>query len=242
MSLPPVLPKILSWLITLLMPVVLMLGAVRLVLAPWYVEVEYRTPAFPADLYGFTQADRLKYSHIALDYLLNDAGIAYLGDLHFENGGVAPMESCQFIDEYDGDCTRMYNNRELKHMVDVKLVLGRVLDLFYSLLVGLGLLGVWAWRGGWLEAFKAGLGRGGWLTAGLIVVILAFVVIAFYPFFTFFHNLFFASGTWTFYWSDTLIRLFPGRFWQDTFIWVGGFAALAGVLLGLGLAPWRKRG
>lgn len=234
------LTKAASLLIMVFMPVILMLGAVRLVLAPWYVEVEYHMPGFPADMYGFTQADRLKYSHIALDYLLNDAGIDFLGDLHFENGGMAPMQSCQFIEEYDGDCTRMYNNRELSHMVDVKIVLGQVLNVLYAALVFLALVGVWAWRTGWLGDYLQAAGRGGWLTVGLIVVILAFVVIAFYPFFTFFHNLFFAEGTWTFYWSDTLIRLFPGRFWQDTFIWVGGFAAVIGLVLGLKFAPFKK--
>jgi len=235
-----ILPKAFSLLITVLMPIILMLGAVRLVLAPWYVEVEYRMPAFPADAYGFTQADRLKYSHIALEYLLNDADITFLSQWHFENGGVAPMQSCQFIDEYDGDCTRMYNNRELSHMVDVKIVLGQVMNVLYGSLIFLALGGVWAWSSGWLAEYLRGVGRGGWLTTGLIVVILAFVVVAFYPFFTFFHNLFFAEGTWTFYWSDTLIRLFPGRFWQDTFIWVGGFAALVGLGLGLKFAPRKK--
>jgi uncharacterized membrane protein len=72
----------------------------------------------------------------------------------------------------------------------------------------------------------------------LILTVLAFVVLAFYPFFVFFHNVFFESGTWTFYWSDTLIRLFPARFWQDTFIWVGGMTVLAGVILGQSLLPF----
>ncbi len=237
----PSVQRIISILLTGLVPVLLALGAVRAVLAPWYVEVEYRMPGFPADFYGFTQADRLKYSKIALDYLVNNAGISFLGDLHFPDGQMAPMDSCQFIQDYDGDCTRMYNNRELKHMVDVKLVLGKIINVFYGLVIAVGLFGVWAWRGKWLPSYLRGLGRGGWLTVGLIVFILAFVVLAFYPFFTFFHNIFFESGTWTFYWSDTLIRLFPGRFWQDTFIWVGGMAALAGLLLGLGFAPVRRK-
>jgi len=42
---------------------------------------------------------------------------------------------------------------------------------------------------------------------------------------------FFAQGTWTFYTSDTLIRMFPERFFRDIFITVGGIAALLGLLV-----------
>ena len=235
------LQNITGWIITLALPVILILGAVRLVLLPWYVPVEYRMPGFPADPYGFTRAERIQYAQVAREYLVNNAGISFLGDLRFPEGQQAPEESCLHTPDYDGDCTRLYNNRELKHMVDVKIVIGRVLWVFYGLVGLLVLLGVWAWRGKWQETFRLAVGRGGWLTVILILSILALVVLAFYPFFVFFHNVFFESGTWTFYWSDTLIRLFPARFWQDTFIWVGGLAGLAGLALGQSLLPFRRK-
>ena len=40
----------------------------------------------------------------------------------------------------------------------------------------------------------------------------------FWSFFGWFHSLFFSANTWLFEYSDTLIRLFPIRFWQDTFL------------------------
>jgi len=40
-----------------------------------------------------------------------------------------------------------------------------------------------------------------------------------------------------FAYSDTLIRLFPVRFWQDCFIYVGGFALVVGLALIFGLKP-----
>ena len=52
-------------------------------------------------------------------------------------------------------------------------------------------------------------------------------------FFTQFHHLFFEGDSWLFLFSDTLIRLFPIRFWEDTFL-AGAGIVLAG---GLGLAP-----
>ncbi len=220
--------SILSWLVALLVPVALVLAAVRLVLAPWFLEFEYRTPGFPDDPYGFTREERLHYSRIALDYLLNDADISFLGDQRFPEGQQVPERSCQYMD----DCTYMYNQRELKHMHDVKVVVQAALRVWYVSLIGIFLLGVWGRVGGWSSAFLQGVRRGGWLTAILIGVIIVFVLLAFGVAFVAFHQVFFDPGTWMFLFSDTLIRLFPERFWRDTFLVVGSIAAGMGLLLG----------
>jgi uncharacterized membrane protein len=52
-----------------------------------------------------------------------------------------------------------------------------------------------------------------------------------------FHNVFFEAGTWQFLFSDTLIRLFPERFWRDTFIAVGVLSAAAGFAVAYFLRP-----
>ena len=64
--------------------------------------------------------------------------------------------------------------------------------------------------------------RGGWLMVGLAAVIGVIAVIGiainpniFFSFFAGFHSLFFEGDSWLFLYSDTLIRLFPIRFWQD---------------------------
>jgi integral membrane protein (TIGR01906 family) len=218
---------ILSWLVTLILPVALALLGVRLVLMPWYVELEYRTPGFPDDSYGFTLQERLQYARIALDYLMNDADITFLGDLRFPAGEKAPDLSCQFMD----DCTHLYNDRELGHMVDVKIAIYWVQVVLYSSLGLILAAGLWAWYGKWWREFSQGMRRGGLLTLILIGIILLFVLAAFGVFFIFFHEMFFAAGTWTFYYSDTLIRLFPERFWRDTFLVVGALTAGLGFLV-----------
>ncbi|WP_054822041.1 DUF1461 domain-containing protein [Arthrobacter sp. JCM 19049] len=43
-------------------------------------------------------------------------------------------------------------------------------------------------------------------------------VIGWQGFFTKFHELFFSEGSWTFYVTDTLIRLYPQQFWIDSAI------------------------
>jgi len=221
--------KLLTWLVTLLVPVVLVLGAVRFLLSPLYIRIEYNMPSFPADSFGFSQADRLYWADIARTYLLNDAGIDFLGDLSFPDGQSAPPQSCQYM----SDCTRLYNEGELQHMLDVKNVVQGALKVWYASLIILIGLGVWAWSGGWRHDFRRGLSRGGWLTVTLLAAILAFVLLAFGIIFVAFHNVFFEAGTWTFLYSDTLIRLFPERFWRDTFLAVGLLAGGAGFLLGL---------
>ncbi len=137
-------------------------------------------------------------------------------------------KSCQFME----DCTRLYNDRELGHMLDVKNVVQAALKVWYGSVIVLAVLWVWSGRSGWSADYRRGLRRGGWLTVFLLGGIILFVLLAFGVIFVAFHQVFFESGTWTFFYSDTLIRLFPERFWRDTFIAVGVLAGGAGLLLG----------
>jgi integral membrane protein (TIGR01906 family) len=218
--------KSFSWLITFIFPVVIILAVVRFVINPWYLQFEYHTPGFPADPYGFTLQDRLNYGKFAVEYLTNSEDIAYLGDLRFPAGQQAPALSCQTMT----DCTHLYNDRELEHMLDVKNVVKgamRVLEICGLIIV---LLGLWAWRGSWFKYYLKGLQRGGIVTLILIGLIIIAVLTVFNEIFIIFHEIFFKAGTWTFLYSDTLIRLFPERFWEDTFLMVGGLAAALGLL------------
>ncbi|MCC6956559.1 MAG: DUF1461 domain-containing protein, partial [Anaerolineales bacterium] len=114
--------RALGWLVTLLTPVVLVLTAVRALMSPAFLTFEYNTPAFPPDSYGFSKEERLYWSGIALEYLLNDQGIEFLGNLRFEDG------------------SPVYNERELRHMVDVKIALSNATTVWLVSLVLLVLL------------------------------------------------------------------------------------------------------
>jgi len=195
--------KLLFVLLIILTPISIILSSVRLLLTPAFLELEYRMPGFPADPYGFTIEDRLHWSKISVTYLLNNASIEY-------------------FDRYQLDPnTPLYNERELSHMDDVKQVVqnGRLLWL--------GILIIWVFillilftRNEITSIIKA-LAAGGWATIGLMFLMGITILLSFDFLFTEFHNLFFESGTWTFYYSDTFIRLFPIRFWQDAFLLVG---------------------
>lgn len=210
------LQSVLAWLVALLVPVALLLSATRLLMTPAFVHLEYRTPGFPEDPYGLTLEERLRYAPLALDYLLNDEGIEFLADLQFEDG------------------EPLFNERELRHMRDVKVLAQQVLAVWAGMLLVLIGLGVWAWRSGWLPAYRRMLARGGQVAVYLVLALLLYTAINFRRLFTLFHNVFFEGDTWLFAFSDTLIRLFPTRFWQDVFIALGLLTLLGGVLL------WRQ--
>jgi integral membrane protein (TIGR01906 family) len=223
--------NLLSWLVAILVPLALIGLSLRALLTPAFLKIEYNMPYFPPDDYGFTKQDRLHWAPYALEYLVNSADISYLGDLKFSDG------------------KSLYNERELSHMADVKRVTKGALNVWYISLALLTMFGIWSWRHGWTQAYRRGLMRGGWLMVGLASVIGLIVVIGivanpnvFMDLFVGFHSLFFEGDSWLFLYSDTLIRLFPLRFWQDAFLFAAIIALGGGVGLGLGFsgAPHRQ--
>ena len=215
---------LLSGLVSVLVPIGLIGLGLRALLTPVFLQVEYNMPYFPPDEYGFTKVDRLKWAPYALDYLVNREDISYLGDLNFDDG------------------TPLYNERELSHMDDVKRVTQGALRVWYTSIALLALFGAWAWFGGWWPDYRLGLMRGGLLMVGLAVTVGLIVVVGivinpniFWNFFSGFHSLFFEGDSWLFLYSDTLIRLFPIRFWQDAFLLAAVIALGGGAVLGWGL-------
>ncbi len=214
---------ILPWLVAILVPLALIGFGLRILLTPVFLKIEYNMPYFPPDTYGFTKADRLKWAPYALNYLVNSADISYLGNLKFDDG------------------TPLYNERELSHMSDVKRVTQGALKVWYIVLALLIGLGIWTGARNEGQAFHQGLMRDGWLMVGLAVIVGLIVVIGivinpdvFWNFFAGFHHLFFTGDSWLFLYSDTLIRLFPLRFWEDAFLFAAIIALGGGVALGLG--------
>lgn len=209
--------KFLTPFTALLIPFTLIMLGARLLMTPLFPAIEYRLPGFPADPYGFTLEDRLRWARPSIEYLLNDADLSFLAELRFADG------------------TPIYNERELQHMLDVKNVVQMLLRVWYAHLALLVLLGLWAWRSGEMACFRTGLRWGGFLTVGLLAAFGAFAAVSFWQFFAWFHSLFFEGDSWIFRYDDTLIRLFPLRFWQDAVLYIVSFAMLSGLALGLGM-------
>jgi integral membrane protein (TIGR01906 family) len=204
--------KILSILVTLVVPFILIMMAIRLLINPLFLTVEYNLPNFPSDPYGFTTAERLKWGELSMDYLINSEPDDYLATLKFEDG------------------TPLYNERELSHMLDVRVLVQSALTAWYILLGVTLLLGLTAWKFGYLKELWKSITLGGWLTLGVIFLVILSTFIDFSALFTAFHGLFFQGDTWLFYESDTLIRLYPLKFWSDAFIYVGVMTIIGALL------------
>lgn len=201
---PPVWVRVAVVVLTVLIPVVFLLTNVRLLLTPAYVDLAYRLPAFPDDPFGLTRTERVGQARVALAYLLNDAGPEFLGDLRFPDG--APV----------------YNQRELRHMVDVKRLVQIALRLWVAVVVLAVVSGIALWRFHPGPAAATGLLYGSRLTLILMAVLGIGLLATFSTVFVGFHRIFFEGDTWLFLYSDTLIRLFPERFWQDAFLTLAG--------------------
>ncbi len=225
-------------LLTVLIPVVLTLTNVRLLMLPLFPNVEYNLSDFPPDLYGFTKADRLKWSKVAIDYLLNNAGIEFLGNLRFPEGQTAPPESWQYYTTRDN--TYLYNDRELRHMLDVKNVTRGALNVWAACGLLVLLVGGVLYYFGEKTALRIGLLGGAGITLVIYLGLITYIAINFNALFVQFHEVFFAGGTWLFLFSDTLIRLFPVKFWQDAFTFIGGASIVEASLLGAVAWYWVK--
>jgi integral membrane protein (TIGR01906 family) len=219
-----ILSRLIYRLIQALLPIVIILTGVRLVLytADAWIKVEYRMPGFPPDLYGFSMEDRIYWSSIDIDYLLSDARINY-----FDNFTLA-------------DGSPMHNERELKHMEDVKELLETVWKVWGSGVFFLFSLAAMLW---WLDGRAIALRAviaGSKLTVLLMIFLVLFLLVAFGVLFVGFHRIFFEGSTWLFPLSDTFIRLYPERFWRDVFVLLAGAAVLLSGLIG-GIARWGMR-
>ena len=202
-------------LLAILVPIVLVLTSLRLLLTDAFIHIEYRLPGFPADSYGFTLEDRLHWAPLALDFLLNDESIDFLADLEFDDG------------------SPLYNQRELKHMQDVKDLTKWVLGVWIGGMLVVITLGVVLHFGGQAEQLWRSV-RLGTRIMLLLMLALAIALALAFPFvFVGFHRIFFEGETWRFLYSDTLIRLFPERFWRDAFVFV-----VALTVGGAGLTHW----
>jgi integral membrane protein (TIGR01906 family) len=214
--------RLLQALIVLALPVILVLGAVQLLFSNQYLAFEYGKADFPADVFGLTPAQRLGYGAAAIRYVRDAQPIAALAEQQLEGRPA-------------------YNPRELKHMVDVQSVYQASAWIWQIALSGTLLLGfTLGWRAETRPALARALQWGGLASAGLVGAVGLVALVAWQAWFVTFHQVFFAGGTWTFAYSDMLIRLFPERLWYDAALTIAGLTTGAGLIIS-GLGWWLGR-
>jgi integral membrane protein (TIGR01906 family) len=203
------------WLLALTLPILLLALNLRLVTGHWFVRWEYRRAGFPSDPFGLPTTERIRLAKICQDFLASNADISLLADLELADGELA------------------FNQRELRHMSDVQAVYhGLSIAGVVSGLVWIGVGTALFTLGRAREHIPAALVNGSLVTLGLLAVVGGFMVVSWGEFFTAFHRLFFKGETWIFPNSDTLIRLFPIRFWIDIAATLVGLLIIESVTLG----------
>jgi integral membrane protein (TIGR01906 family) len=218
----PLTPRLMQVLLAVFYPVILLVLAVRAVASPLFLWAEYNRPGFPGDGYGFGTDDRMTYGSYAVDYLSNWSGPRYLGELVNRSGD------------------KLFKDGEVSHMADVKLV---ILSTFGAgaLLILVSIVAIAYLRRRSTGGVRRGLFAGSIVTLVIILGLGALAVLGWQQFFTEFHRIFFASGSWTFSLEDTLIRLFPGQFWIDAGIVIAALAVLAALVTLILTWPTRRR-
>ena len=207
----PVLPRIFQVLLAASYPIVLLVLAIRLVTTSVFLWVEYHRPGFPVDTFGFSTEDRVTYGSYAVDYLLNFAPPRYLGGLVTDRGNP------------------LFLTGEVSHMADVKSVITMAFLVGAILAVCMVIAIIYLSRRS-VGGVRRGLFAGSIATLVLVIALGVLGFLGWETFFTDFHEIFFANGTWTFYTDDTLIRLFPSQFWMDAGLFIGVFVFMVSSL------------
>jgi len=186
---------------------------VLLLAQPAFVAHEYQQPWVPpADRYD--SATRLQLAQETVRWLTSGEDIAALRSL-----------------SHDGQA--VYNERELKHMADVKVVLNGLRWVWcLAGVILLGALGVAIGQPVFRRPFAAGMFWGSALLVAALAGIVIGAILNFDAFFVLFHRVFFSGDSWLFAYEDSLIQFYPVEFWMDATWILGGATLLEGLLVG----------
>ncbi|HUV73124.1 MAG TPA: TIGR01906 family membrane protein [Anaerolineae bacterium] len=205
------------------LPWFLALTSLLPLISPAFLRLQYARPDVPPSSI-FTPEERQTVAEAAAHYLISGEGIDYLANITGADG------------------TPLFNDRELTHMVDVKILLGKAIKLDLGLALVLAVsLAILLVQEETRHRMPFYLVVGALVAPTLAVAAMIVVPLQFGWFFVEFHHLFFAGESWLFPRSDTLIQLFPEQFWFDALqAWL--FLIVAGsVALAVGAYAWMRR-
>lgn len=206
-------------LIMLCLPVVLILTNVRILMTSSFARWEYARPGFPDPTIVPIEA-RQPIVDTTLEYVKGAGDESLIADLAFDDG------------------RPVYNRREIRHLTDVRVLVRQTSILYIVsgliLLLGTGYL-VWSGRG---QSAARALASGSALTIAIIGGIGVVAAFAFRFFFVRFHRAFFAGETWLFPSTDTLIQVFPERFWFDASLLIVVLTLVEAAAIGVLALAW----
>jgi integral membrane protein (TIGR01906 family) len=210
---------LLQLLIVLLLPVFLALTNVRILMTSSFARWEYAKPGFP-DPTIVPLKDRQPIVDTTLAYVKGAGDESLIADLTFDDG------------------RPVYNQREVRHLTDVRVLVRQTTLLHIAsgliLLLAAAYL-AWSGRG---QAVARALATGSALTIGIIGGIGLVAAFGFRFFFVRFHRIFFQGETWLFPSTDTLIQVFPEKFWFDASLLIVILTLVEAAAIGVVALMW----
>ncbi len=201
-----------SLLLIVLFPILLTLLVVRLAFTDLFVEFLYKRVDLPPDPMPYEL--RLSIAKLGLRSVLSDSGME-----EFKSSG-------------------LFNEREIKHMKDVK----RLLSFFFGFLyiaLPIWLLGFFSLKS--IKDMGKVLFFGGFLLEVFVLFVLIASAVNYDWLFTAFHNLFFDPYSWRFRDEDMLLRVYPMDFWFKATLYTALGVFLVNLFLQtLGFILWRR--
>lgn len=212
-------------LIAALVPLVLVVSAFRVLASESFVRYELGRAGFPSDPYGLGAADRLELALTGLDAIRpGSEGIVLLERATLPGGA------------------RAFNERELRHMADVRKLFGAALRAQVAALILLGILVVALARSPRRRrCVPRGLLIGSLAMLAAAALAVPVILLGFDGFFVRFHAVFFTGDTWRFADSDTLLRLYPEVFWRHTAQLAAGIVVAQAMVVALAAWWWLRR-
>ena len=211
-------------LIALTVTPVFVVNSFRALSNGWFVRHELGRDDFPVDRYGIDDDDRL--------------ALALVGLRSIEPGGegIALLERATLPDG-----STAFDSRELRHMSDVRELLGIAFRAQLVVVVVLVVLGFALRRSvRWRAVVPRGLLVGALLTFAVALLAVPTILLGFDGFFLRFHEVFFSGDSWRFSNTDTLLRIYPETFWQDTARFAAGMVIAQAVVVAIVAALWLR--
>ena len=199
--------------------------AFRVLVNDSFVRYELGRNGFPPDRYGLPEVARLRLALTGLHSIQpRSEGIALLRRSKLPDGSPA------------------FDERELRHMQDVRDLLGKAFRAQIAVVLALLVAGVALHRSTrWRRTVPLGLLVGSLGTLAVAALLLPVIVLGFDGFLLRFHEIFFSGDSWRFSDTDTLLRIYPEVFWQDTAKLAAGMAVAQAVVVALASWWWLRR-
>jgi integral membrane protein (TIGR01906 family) len=212
--------------IALVVPAILLADGLRLVTGDWYVRAVYEHGGVPKDDLGLTARQRTALAITGLHAIRPD-----------EKDGLQLLRRARLPSSAPA-----FSAREVRHMSDVRTLLGRLYTLQVAGAIAIAVLALaLGLRPSRRRLVPRALRLGALVSLGLAAYAGVAAVLYWPAFSTPFHLLFFGESSWRFDDADTLRRLYPDRFWIDTAIFLGLLAVLQAAALWALARAWERR-